>query len=187
MKDEETTKAKSAQYAPSAAETVRALWAKTDLESMTDRTHPLVCHMIDTAAVGALAWHRVFSDTNREAIAADLGVSVEVARAWAIFLAATHDLGKACLGFQIGRLCARGRISRDEEVVTVEESLRSAGLTIPDRQISPSAPATSTKNDSESTNPATPTMSSRKPREDPSRRAAPIRFDFCEGLGYVLN
>lgn len=140
MKDEGTTKAKSAQYAPdSAGETVRALWAKTDLESMTDRTHPLVCHMIDTAAVGALVWHRVFSDTNREAIAADLGVSVEVARAWTIFLAATHDLGKACLGFQIGRLCARGRISRDEEVVTVEESLRSAGLTIPDWQISPSA------------------------------------------------
>lgn len=106
----------------------RALWAKTDIAGATDRTHPLVCHIIDTAAVAEHLWTRMLSSVNRDRLSASIGLTEDEAKRWAVFLAAIHDLGKACPGFQAGALLGRAGQSRQQVVETVSETLRRAGL-----------------------------------------------------------
>lgn len=109
----------------------RSLWAKTDQAYKTDKTHPLICHIIDTANVAAIAWDRIFSRSNREAVAMGMGLDIAAARSWAIFLAAIHDLGKASLGFQLGVLRGHTGASRDDEHRLVADMLRAGGLAVP--------------------------------------------------------
>jgi CRISPR-associated endonuclease/helicase Cas3 len=64
--------------------------------------HPLICHMIDVAAVAGRIWDEVLSDPARVALMRGLGLPNEAAtRTWVVFLAALHDLGKACPAFTL--------------------------------------------------------------------------------------
>jgi CRISPR-associated endonuclease/helicase Cas3 len=113
---------------PTLDSSARAIWAKTDIVGSTDRTHPLACHIIDTASVAEQLWARMLSSVNRRSLSASLNLTEDEAKRWAIFLAAIHDLGKACPGFQAGALLGRGGRSRQQVVEVVSETLRRAGL-----------------------------------------------------------
>lgn len=74
------------------------LWAKTDRDG-TGRWHPLVLHMLDVAAsVDAILARE--PESTRKRMATILGMDWEDARMWLLLVAACHDLGKACPGFQ---------------------------------------------------------------------------------------
>ena len=83
-----------------------ALWAKTlrgtegAEQSGRVAMHPLICHLLDVAAVTATLWDRVLSPAARREIAAGLGLDETTARRWVIFLAGAHDIGKASPVFQ---------------------------------------------------------------------------------------
>lgn len=71
-----------------------SLWGKFPGGSGPDYFHPALAHMIDVGSVAeALApnWTQAF--------AMFLGVDVEVARRWGVFLIAAHDVGKLHPGF----------------------------------------------------------------------------------------
>jgi CRISPR-associated endonuclease/helicase Cas3 len=77
------------------------LWAKTKKRAEGVTVHPLICHLIDVAAMAEALWDGVFTDAQRRFIARGLGLSPGAARAWVTFLAGLHDLGKACPAFQL--------------------------------------------------------------------------------------
>ncbi len=65
-----------------------------------DRYHPLICHLLDVAAVATEIWDQALSPHARRLLASGLGLSPDSARAWAAFIAGAHDLGKACASWQ---------------------------------------------------------------------------------------
>jgi CRISPR-associated endonuclease/helicase Cas3 len=77
---------------------VTQIWAKTD--SKTGQWHPLLCHMIETSAVASVLWDEILAPGTRDVIADALGLPVDQARRWSLFLAGVHDLGKASPTFQ---------------------------------------------------------------------------------------
>ncbi|NLX22436.1 MAG: CRISPR-associated helicase Cas3' [Phycisphaerae bacterium] len=91
--------AHSGQSVPSA---LHILWAKSDPKN--DQTfHPLLCHLIDTAAVAGQLWTKVLREPCRHRVAAALGLTDQRAQLWTAFWAGSHDLGKACPVFQAMR------------------------------------------------------------------------------------
>jgi len=79
-----------------------ALWAKTAQSSKNpDAWHPLICHMIDVAAVARAMWQEVLTPALRARITDGLGLPDEdVAGVWVAYLAGLHDIGKASPAFQ---------------------------------------------------------------------------------------
>lgn len=78
------------------------LWAKTsenwgNKDRSDRRYHPLLCHMLDVAAVAGLVWDHWLALPLRERIKCSLG---SAARDQVVFWAGTHDVGKASPGFQ---------------------------------------------------------------------------------------
>jgi CRISPR-associated endonuclease/helicase Cas3 len=74
------------------------IWAKTSGESGAE-WHPLILHMLDVAAsANAILEREPESTRNRMAVV--LGLEWGQAKAWLSLLIASHDLGKACPGFQ---------------------------------------------------------------------------------------
>ena len=71
------------------------LWAKTAGVSW----HPLILHMLDVAACADAVLARE-PESSRVIAASILGMSWEDARNGLLFLIASHDVGKACPGFQ---------------------------------------------------------------------------------------
>ncbi len=81
------------------------LWAKTDQDAGKSQYHPLLCHMLDVAAVGGLVWDHHLTPGLRgrlECAVGDVG-----ARSQVLFMTGAHDIGKACPGFQkkVPNLC----------------------------------------------------------------------------------
>ena len=76
------------------------LWAKTNRPKNT-KLHLLICHLIDVGNVAKVMWERVFTDRFKQQIADALNLknSGEAGKLIA-FIAAMHDLGKACPSFQ---------------------------------------------------------------------------------------
>ncbi len=62
--------------------------------------HPLVCHMVDVAAVAQGLWDASLAEWTRERLATAMGLDQESARLWIGWLAGIHDLGKASKPFQ---------------------------------------------------------------------------------------
>ncbi|MEU6534569.1 CRISPR-associated helicase Cas3' [Streptomyces sp. NPDC047000] len=62
--------------------------------------YPLICHLLDVAAVFAVLWDVLLHPRLREGIAAELGLSVVQARGVLAFWAGLHDLGKVTPPFQ---------------------------------------------------------------------------------------
>lgn len=68
-----------------------------------DHTHPLICHLLDTAAVAEVVWDELLTVHQRSTVAEVLQVSDEQARALAAFWAGLHDIGKISVPFQLHR------------------------------------------------------------------------------------
>lgn len=73
-------------------------WAK--LGKVSPCYHPLICHMIDVAAVATALWHDVLPAETRARISLALGIPEVAAGRWVAVLAGLHDLGKASPAFQ---------------------------------------------------------------------------------------
>jgi CRISPR-associated endonuclease/helicase Cas3 len=73
------------------------LWGK---EKGLPRAYPVVCHMLDAAAVFSVLWDGLLGAGLRSRIAAALGLSEAEARAVVAFWAGLHDLGKVTPPFQ---------------------------------------------------------------------------------------
>lgn len=85
-----------------AREILSLLWAKNARDSENPLTyHPLLCHMLDTAAVAGVMWNRALAEGSRRRLAACFGLSAHGAGRWVPFLAGLHDLGKASPAFQL--------------------------------------------------------------------------------------
>ncbi len=78
------------------------LWAKLPREPMKPRPyHPLICHLIDVAMVTRVMWRQVVSPAVRRWIADSLSLTEEDAERWIVFLAGSHDIGKASPAFAL--------------------------------------------------------------------------------------
>jgi len=77
-----------------------ACWAKLRLHDSSWSFHPLVCHLIDVAAVAQVLWDEGLGRGGRQRLSREFGVEETAARAWVGFLAGLHDLGKASPSFQ---------------------------------------------------------------------------------------
>jgi CRISPR-associated endonuclease/helicase Cas3 len=75
------------------------LWAKLGQDDYKFR-HPLVCHLIDVAAVAQQLWNLVQRDAQRRRLASQLGLSPDEAGRWLAFWVGAHDIGKAAPCFQ---------------------------------------------------------------------------------------
>ncbi|MEZ4705922.1 MAG: CRISPR-associated helicase Cas3' [Caldilineaceae bacterium] len=75
----------------------RLFWAKTDSE---DRTHPLICHLIDVGQVALALWNSVLTAGFRAQVADALGLEQAEAGRLFAFWCAIHDIGKASPNFQ---------------------------------------------------------------------------------------
>ncbi len=74
------------------------IWAKSGNDT-TGGHHPLLLHMVDVAcSVDAILDRE--PEVTRERMGACLGLPWDQARPWILLIAACHDLGKACPGFQ---------------------------------------------------------------------------------------
>ncbi|ACZ42801.1 CRISPR-associated helicase Cas3 [Thermobaculum terrenum ATCC BAA-798] len=83
--------------------------------------HPLLCHMLDVAAVTLQMWRRVLPAAWKARISGVLGVGQEDAERWLAFFAGGHDIGKASPAFQLQLRPEQGR-------ELVARRLRDAGL-----------------------------------------------------------
>jgi CRISPR system Cascade subunit CasA len=107
----------------------RSVWAKYDHPD-TELSLPLHRHLADSAAVAGHLWDEWVPRHVRELIAEDLPGGMEDARRLAVWLAGTHDIGKATPAFAC-------------QVESLAQSMRAIGLTMPgsegfaDRRIAP--------------------------------------------------
>lgn len=70
--------------------------------------HPLLCHMLDVAAVAEALWRDVLSAPARRALTAQLGLEDErAAGVWVAFLAGLHDTGKCSPAFALRQSAAK--------------------------------------------------------------------------------
>ncbi len=77
-----------------------ALWAKLGAQTWPTSYHPLLCHLIDVAAVARQLWENVFRPHFRQWIAARLGLDEAGCARWLAFWCGAHDIGKAAACFQ---------------------------------------------------------------------------------------
>lgn len=103
------------------------LWGKAAGLGMdacgAQRTHPLICHLLDTAAVAEIVWDELLTAHQRSMVASALQVSDEQARVLAAFWAGLHDIGKISVPFQ---LHSGGPRSTDKKLLA-HELLREPG------------------------------------------------------------
>lgn len=91
------------------SDAARTVWAKSDRD--TSGWMPLWRHMADSGAVAGLLWDKWLPRNVRKLIARALGGSQELARELVVWLATTHDVGKATPAFacQVDGLADRMR------------------------------------------------------------------------------
>ena len=82
----------------------RLLWAKTGKD---DLTHPLICHLIDVAAVAEALWNHALTQSIRDHIARLLQLSPNECGRLVAFWVGLHDIGKGCPAFQRKHLPAK--------------------------------------------------------------------------------
>ncbi|MEU4093013.1 CRISPR-associated endonuclease Cas3'' [Streptomyces sp. NPDC026673] len=63
-------------------------------------SYPVVCHLLDTAAVAGALWDVTLTDEARDRVASQLGASVTACRQWLCLWAGLHDIGKISPPFQ---------------------------------------------------------------------------------------
>lgn len=84
--------------------TLKNIWGKarkTNLEGDLRLVHhPLICHLIDVAAVAEVFFEDVFSQYLRNQLQVIFSKNRETTKHWLMFIAGIHDLGKATPIFQ---------------------------------------------------------------------------------------
>lgn len=76
-------------------------WAKLGTSREADQYHPVISHLLDTAAVARAIYRSFLSDATRRLIRRGLGLSDDAdCSLWVGFLAGSHDLGKLSPAFQ---------------------------------------------------------------------------------------
>jgi CRISPR-associated endonuclease/helicase Cas3 len=75
------------------------LWAKLGTKDYEHR-HPVVCHLMDVAAVCLQLWKLVLRDASKRRLANSLALEPDVAGRWLAFWAGAHDIGKVAPCFQ---------------------------------------------------------------------------------------
>jgi CRISPR-associated endonuclease/helicase Cas3 len=80
---------------------VERFWGKLGHEEEATGFHPLICHMIDVAAVAERMWDDIMTPAARRRLADALGLEESAARRWVAFLAGLHDTGKCCPSFTL--------------------------------------------------------------------------------------
>ncbi len=82
-------------------------WAKTshdkDNPQLKDAFHPLICHLIDVAAVAAAMWEKVLPIVTKQRLAGPFGLKDDLDKAGKLIalLAGLHDLGKCSPPFAL--------------------------------------------------------------------------------------
>lgn len=89
---------------------LRTIWAKFD--HLTGDWFPLYAHLEDTAAVAEQLYERWFSTSQRKLLADAFGSDVE-AKQLMVWLAASHDIGKATVAFAIKAEPCRRRMQQE--------------------------------------------------------------------------
>ena len=84
-------------HAPSFSAQARALWAKSGDENGYLN---LPQHLMDTAGAAGAVYDIWVAEPLKQQLAAGLGITKDQVRHLYIWLAGTHDAGKACLKFQ---------------------------------------------------------------------------------------
>lgn len=74
------------------------LWGKLSRDKTC--SHPLICHLLDVAAVTYTLWHETLTAGQRTTWACAFGLDVEATGRLLAFWAALHDIGKASPAFQ---------------------------------------------------------------------------------------
>ncbi len=77
-----------------------SFWAKLGNETWPEKYHPVICHLIDVAAVARSLWDNVFRPHFRQWLAARLGLDESDCAQWAAFWVGAHDIGKVAPCFQ---------------------------------------------------------------------------------------
>ncbi|WP_414167045.1 CRISPR-associated helicase Cas3' [Streptoverticillium reticulum] len=86
------------------------LWGKA--RGLTE-SYPVVCHLVDTAAVAGALWDQVLTVPARERLAGQLGMSSEASRRLLCLWAGLHDLGKITPAFQAQLPAAYQQVMKD--------------------------------------------------------------------------
>ena len=115
-------------WAATLSPAARAVWAKHDFDS--DGWLPLHRHMADSAAVARKLWDEWLPDQVRDHISAALPLGPDDARPLAVWLAATHDIGKATPAFA----CQVEQLADDMRRQGLEMPLQKQ---MPDRNLGP--------------------------------------------------
>jgi CRISPR-associated endonuclease/helicase Cas3 len=75
-------------------------WAKLGHDTWPSKYHPVICHLIDVAAVTQNLWQAVFQSRFREWLARRLGLEEESCSQCLAFWSGAHDIGKVAACFQ---------------------------------------------------------------------------------------
>ena len=82
----------------------RYIWGKAYKKEFNGKKthvfHPLICHLIDVAAVAEVFWDKIFSQSIKSHLMKLFSKDEHVTKRWLIFLAGIHDIGKATPIFQ---------------------------------------------------------------------------------------
>ncbi|MFG1943336.1 CRISPR-associated helicase Cas3' [Nonomuraea sp. NPDC048826] len=117
-----------AHFAAGLSKAAISVWAKHDRS--TDEWMPLWRHLADAGAVAGRLWDRWLPEQVKQVIAEPLPGGLEDGRRLAVWLAATHDIGKLTPAFAC-------------QVESLADGMRSAGLDMPlqsrmpDRKLAP--------------------------------------------------
>lgn len=88
-----------------------ACWGKLDTAAAPPTFHPLICHLIDVAAVIESLWSSVLPPALLARTAAAFGLDEGAAGRWCAYLGALHDIGKLSPGFQLKAPLAQPRLA----------------------------------------------------------------------------
>ncbi len=75
-------------------------WAKLGQETWPETYHPVICHLIDVAAVTAKLWEQVIRSQIRAWLSNRLALDQNACGCWLAFWAGAHDIGKVSPNFQ---------------------------------------------------------------------------------------
>lgn len=78
-----------------------ALWAKLGNETWPEKYHPVLCHLIDVAAVTRKLWDAAMRPCSRQWLATRLGLDEPACAQWLAFWCGAHDIGKVSFCFQV--------------------------------------------------------------------------------------
>ncbi|MFD3332199.1 CRISPR-associated endonuclease Cas3'' [Streptomyces sp. NPDC058700] len=108
-----------------AAETDSRLWAK---ERGLERPYPVICHLLDTAAIFGVLWDVVLSSRSRARIADAVQLAEPEARQVLSFWAGLHDLGKITPPFQAQVPAAFAAVRKEAAYFAVPGAEREASF-----------------------------------------------------------